>query len=52
MAYRVSPMPVSLGDLESHFSYLKAFYNSRTSGNIACINYGVFTHESENVRGM
>jgi len=52
VAYQMTPKPMILRDLEteSHFSCLKP--DSHTSENVARINCDMFTHESENIRGM
>jgi len=42
-------LPITLSEPEGHFCSLKLLYNS---GNIACFNYNVFTHKSENTHGF
>jgi len=44
-------MPMTSSDLKSAFA-VQNLSNSHTSGNVACINYDVFIHESESARGL
>jgi len=48
VAFRMEPIPITLSDFEGHYSSLKPFYAPFVwKGDVAHINYGMFTHESE-----
>ena len=51
MACRMAQLPVTLNDAEVIFAVLN-LCNAHDSGNIACFNYSVFTHNLESACGL
>jgi len=51
VAYQVSPIPMTLSDIEGHFTVWN-LSNSRTSSNTACIIYDVFTRELDSAHRL
>jgi len=47
---RMATVPVTLSDLEGHFCWLSETFVIAVLRNIVCINYYMFTHESESGR--
>jgi len=51
VAHGIAPLPMTLSSTEDHFCCLKSF-SLLYLGNIARINYPMFTYESEGSRGL